>query len=690
MDPLPPPLQPSAAPPISTTNTTAAAPPPLPTQVNYPDSLDSSPRSRNTNSWDDPSPPLPQPSKLRLMCSYGGHIVPRPQDKSLCYIGGDTRIIVIDRHTSLTSLHNRLSKALLNNQPFTLKYQLPNEELDSLISVATDEDLENMVEEYDRLCNSSALKPGRLRLFLFLKSSSIEQLLVETASTKSDDWFLNALNGKDISMTTSAKDCDFAESSSVNSLLGFDDDSVDKEANTRKYVESQMDSAKNDGNGNGTIINHDVHSVPDSPVLEANSSFGSASSSPSLANLRPIRVRSEENQKVERLGIEQQFQRSVVVVEAGGNVNLPQKQEEGSFVPMGWAAGTVVSGVPVAVGGGGEYANRTFSDDDRSDHGEYRRVQQAQQQAHVHLQQQQTPQFQHKQVGPIDLPSPDSVSSEGSVNNPLSRQRQTIYQEPMMQIQSGNYRIVSANEVDPKIGDQNHNRVQMHQQVPESGYVLSSQFDQTHSQLPQMQHFVHAGTQYIPAGAMPMPSYYPMYPSQQQQPHHPVLEQQYPFYFVPGQQAQGYHVPMQQVNYSESMSATSTHPQMPPPGSMAPSSAHNQGRNAFASESEIAGGVQRTAAQQLVQDLSSQQQGQCTGFTQIHYPSQSMAPPSAANSNYAYEFTDPSRSQIYYTQPLPPQVAAQYQSMASAPAGTLPEVSTQLSMLHPTGNKASR
>ncbi|KAL2485104.1 Octicosapeptide/Phox/Bem1p family protein [Abeliophyllum distichum] len=658
MEPPTPP--PSATPPVTTTTT--AATPSQPPQINYPDSVDSSPRSRHTNSWDDPPPPLSQPPKLRLMCSYGGHIVPRPHDKSLCYIGGDTRIIVIDRHTSLSDLHNRLSKALLNNQPFTLKYQLPNEELDSLISVTTDEDLDNMVEEYDRLCNSSALKPGRLRLFLFLRSSSIEQLLVETASTKSDDWFLNALNGKDINMPATAKDCGFPESSSVNSLLGFDDDSVDKEANTRKYVESQMESSKNDGNGNGNTVNHDVHSVPDSPMLEANSSFGSASSSPSV------------DEPAANKGT------------CGGESEGRKKQEEGSFVPAGVAAGTVVSGVPVVAGGGGEYANRTFSDDDRSDHGGYRR---AQRQAQVQLQQQQPPQFQQKQAGAIDLPSPDSVSSEGSINNPLSRQRQTIYQEPIMQIQSGNYRIVSANQVDSKTGDQNHSRVQMHPQVQEPGYVLSSQFDQNHPQLHQMQHFVHAGTQYIPAGALPTQSYYPLYPSQQQQPHHPALEQQYPFYFMPGRPAQGYHMPMQQMNYNESMpAATFTHPQTPPPGSMPPSSAHNQARNAPTSEPEMASGVYRTAPQHLVQDPSNQQQAQYTGFTQIHYPSQSMAPPSAANSNYAYEFSDPSRAQIYYTQPLPPQLAAQYQSMASAPAGMLSEESTPHSMPLPTENKA--
>ncbi|KAK7255410.1 hypothetical protein RIF29_28819 [Crotalaria pallida] len=77
-------------------------------QLNYPDSVDSSPRSRNTDSWDKLFPPA-STIKLRLMCSYGGHIVPRPHDKSLYYVGGDTRIVVVDRTTSLADLSTRLS-----------------------------------------------------------------------------------------------------------------------------------------------------------------------------------------------------------------------------------------------------------------------------------------------------------------------------------------------------------------------------------------------------------------------------------------------------------------------------------------------------------------------------------------------------------------------------------------------------
>ncbi|KAL2558982.1 Octicosapeptide/Phox/Bem1p family protein [Forsythia ovata] len=607
----------------------------------------------SVDSWDDP--PL---LKLRLMCSYGGHIFPRPHDKSLCYIGGDTRMIVIDRHSSLSDLHNRLSKTLLSNQPFTLKYQLPNEDLDSLISVASDEDLENMVEEYDRLnrknsSNGSGFKKSsRLRLFLFPKSSSIEHLLIETSSTKSEDWFLNVLNGKGaILSTASVSDLGFSESSSVNYLLGLDGDFGGKATATGNDVDAHLEGSKNDTNHTG---NQDVHSFPDSPMVETSSSFGSTSSSPSVANLPPIRVPMYESQK---LGIEERFQQMNLGVVGG--VTLQKRQEGGSFLASDVAAGTAVSGLPVMVGS--EYANPVFSGDEGSDHGGNRKVEQAQQ----HL-----PRFQQKQGGAIELSSPESVSSEGSATNPLSRQIQNLHQEPIVQIQSLNS-SVSANQADPKTGDENIRSVPMQPQVQESGYVLSGQFDQNHPPLNQPQQFVHTGTQYIPAGATPISSYYPMHSSQQQHhSHYPALEQQYSVYFLPVRPTQAYNMPVQQPNYSElAPAAPSSNPQTP-------SAAYNQARNVPASKAEMAAGIYRTAAPPILHVPSSQHQTQYVAFTQIHHPSQSMAVPSAANSNYNYEFADPTRSQVYYTQPSPPQLASHYQTMTEAPALVLPETST--------------
>lgn len=80
----------------------------------------------------------------------------------------------------------------------TAKYQLPNEDLDALISVTTDEDVENMMDEYDRVAHNQNPRSARLRLFLFpegedSRASSISSLL--NGSAKRENWFLDALNG---------------------------------------------------------------------------------------------------------------------------------------------------------------------------------------------------------------------------------------------------------------------------------------------------------------------------------------------------------------------------------------------------------------------------------------------------------------------------------------------------------------
>lgn len=545
-----------------------------------------------------------------------------------------------------------------------------------------------MVEEYDRLHNSGGggLKPGRLRLFLFPKSSSnIEQLLVETASTKSDDWFFNALNGKSSNLSTGASDRGFSESSSVNCLLGLDDDSVGKAsaaaataATSGKDADLQIEGSKN-GNGGNTVANQDVHSVPDSPMLETTSSFGSTSSSPSVANLPPIRVKVEENPKIGGgLGIEEQFQQMTVGL--AGNVNMAPPQEVGGLVAAGVEAGALVAPAPVVFGG--EYAaNRVVSDDERSDHGGYRKVQQIQQQVQV-FQGQQIPQFQIKQTGgAVDLASPDSVSSDGSLTNQLSRQRHhAMYQESIIQMQSGNPRFTG--ELKP--GDQNNSKIQMQPQGQESGYVLSGQFDQAHPQLHHHQHpqqFVHAGNQFIPAGAVPVASYYSYYPHQQpQQQHQPMLDQQYPIYYVSARPTQGYNLPMHQPGYGElAQTAPPSRPQTPPAPALTSHAGYTQAINVPSSKPEMASGVYKTAAggtTQLVQIPSSHHQPQYVGFTQVHHPSHSMTPSSTANSNY--EFPDPTHAQMYYAQQLQPQLAAQYQTLTSAPGVMLPDASTQL------------
>ncbi|KAI9088571.1 hypothetical protein K1719_029685 [Acacia pycnantha] len=694
MEAPPPPL---TAPPLA-----AAVTPTMPSShLNYPDSVDSSPRSRNADSWDDPFPPAVASTKLRLMCSYGGHIVPRPHDKSLCYVGGDTRIVVVDRNTSLSDLSSRLSKTLLDGRPFTLKYQLPSEDLDSLISVTTDEDFDNMIDEYDRTASNSSVKPSRLRLFLFPtmpeSSQSIGPLLDNSA--KSDDWFLNALNG------TGVLNREFSESGSVNCLLGLDDevggnnlDSVSRE----NEVPQQSGSF---GNGkNMTKQGQDVHSVTDSPMLETTSSFGSTSSSPSLANLPPIRVHVMDDSNVrvqdqKAVGIEDQF--AQMGVSGGGG----QRPDEGFVIlsppPPMPASITAQVAVPIssAVVSAGDYQNRVFADDERTDHGVpvgYRKPTTQQPQPQSQAQPQNLPpQFQQKSAGVVDFPSPDSVSSDGSVSNPLSRPKPVFYQE-QVQIPTATTRFPS-NPADPvklNMSDP-HARIQMQQQVQDPGYVLQPQFDP--QQQPQQQqkqqyipnsHFIHQ----TPSGAMPIPAYYPVYPSQQQShpQHHPQLDQQYPVYYMPARQAQPYNLSMQQQQQQQpnigetNMAISSSRPQAQPNPTMAPpSAAYNPVRNVPIPKAEMAAGAYRTSAgmPQLVQQVPSgqpQHQQQFVAYSQIHHPSQTAAPNSAAPANYAaYDYADPAHAQIYYTQHLAPTMPSQYQTMAAPPV-VLPEVSSQL------------
>ncbi|KAK6151256.1 hypothetical protein DH2020_016188 [Rehmannia glutinosa] len=211
----------------------------------------------------EPPPPPPLPpfaaSKLRLMCSYGGHIVPRPHDKVLFYAGGESRIVSVDRRTtagSLSAFCAHLSRTVFNNRPFHLKYQLPNEELDSLISVITDEDLANMIEENDRIA-----PPGRIRLFLFpIKPESIGSALFDP---KSETWFSDALESTRILQK--------GQSADSGLLMGVGLD-----------LEAQVETGSNGGEGKVG---------PESLVLETCSSFGSTNSSLSVTNSPTIGIR---------------------------------------------------------------------------------------------------------------------------------------------------------------------------------------------------------------------------------------------------------------------------------------------------------------------------------------------------------------------------------------------------------------
>lgn len=103
---------------------------------------------------------------FKLLCSFGGRILQRPGDGKLRYIGGETRIISIRKHVGLKELMHKTYA--LCNHPHTIKYQLPGEDLDALISVCSDEDLLHMIEEYQE----AETKAGSQRIRVFLVPST--------------------------------------------------------------------------------------------------------------------------------------------------------------------------------------------------------------------------------------------------------------------------------------------------------------------------------------------------------------------------------------------------------------------------------------------------------------------------------------------------------------------------------------
>ncbi|PHU19787.1 hypothetical protein BC332_10938 [Capsicum chinense] len=98
--------------------------------------------------------------KLRLLCSYGGRILPRPNDGKLRYVGGEIRIISIRKNLTFDECVRKATA--ICNQPRTIKYQLPEEDLDALVSISSDEDLNHMIKEHHDLGKSYQ----RIRLFL--------------------------------------------------------------------------------------------------------------------------------------------------------------------------------------------------------------------------------------------------------------------------------------------------------------------------------------------------------------------------------------------------------------------------------------------------------------------------------------------------------------------------------------------
>ncbi|KAH1064885.1 hypothetical protein J1N35_029872 [Gossypium stocksii] len=84
----------------------------------YPESGESSPISREIDSenqsWDDPPSTNATANnngnyRVKFLCSYGGKIQPRSHDNQLAYVGGDTKILAVDRNIKFSAMIAKLS-----------------------------------------------------------------------------------------------------------------------------------------------------------------------------------------------------------------------------------------------------------------------------------------------------------------------------------------------------------------------------------------------------------------------------------------------------------------------------------------------------------------------------------------------------------------------------------------------------
>ncbi|KAE8659429.1 hypothetical protein F3Y22_tig00116962pilonHSYRG00363 [Hibiscus syriacus] len=158
--------------------------------------------SRNTS--------LSSSTKMKFLCSFGGKILPRPCDKKLRYVGGETRMIRLSRDISFQEFVQKMFA--IYNQAHMIKYQLPGEDLDALVSVSCDDDLQNMMEECNVLEDGGLQKP---RIFLF-SSSDLEYSQYGMGSVEDDSemQYVVAVNGMDLGSRKNS----IAASASENNL----------------------------------------------------------------------------------------------------------------------------------------------------------------------------------------------------------------------------------------------------------------------------------------------------------------------------------------------------------------------------------------------------------------------------------------------------------------------------------------
>lgn len=156
-------------------------------------------------------------TKVKFLCSFGGRILPRPSDGKLRYVGGETRISQIRKDISWQDLVQKM--LTIYNQTNSIKYQLPGEDLDALVSVSSDEDMQNMMEECNVLQDGGSQKP---RMFLF-SNGDLEDAQFGLGNTEGDSevQYVVAVNGMDLGSRKNSVALASASANNLDELLSL-------------------------------------------------------------------------------------------------------------------------------------------------------------------------------------------------------------------------------------------------------------------------------------------------------------------------------------------------------------------------------------------------------------------------------------------------------------------------------------
>ncbi|CAN6170521.1 unnamed protein product [Urochloa humidicola] len=157
----------------------------------YPPFSDAS-SSSGSHNWYPPNPYQVQPRKIKFICNFGGTFLPRPSDGELRYVGGERHLVQINQDMSWHELTCKTKKLIRRDH--IIKYHLPGEQLNMLISITSDDDLRNMIDE------CIVLEANRERLTMYLFSAKDDEhnvhfLIARSSDAEKEAQFIALING---------------------------------------------------------------------------------------------------------------------------------------------------------------------------------------------------------------------------------------------------------------------------------------------------------------------------------------------------------------------------------------------------------------------------------------------------------------------------------------------------------------